>query len=222
MARFSWADIYKVWATHDWAKVIWTDECAFNVGGAPGRIWVTRRAEEEFAESCLLPKFKKRESIIVWGCIVGRRKGPLIIWDKGAWGKTINAKGYQTHIVPHLDRFWNTESVRTNDYVYIQHDNTSSHHARTTVAELQERGLYNYLKSWPATSPDLNPIEAVWRLMKTRIGKLVPRPQNNSDMITAIQDQWSSITEFELGQILDTMVDRVGAVLSASGGHTKY
>ena len=137
-------------ATHDSAKVIWTDECAFNVGGAPGRVWVTRPLEQEFEESCLLPKLKKQESIIIWGCIVGRLKGPLIIWDKGAWGKTINTKGYQTHIVPHLDHFGNTESVRTNDYVYIQHDNASPHRARTTVAELQERGLYNYLMPWPA------------------------------------------------------------------------
>jgi len=58
--------------------------------------------------------------------------------------------------------------------------------------------------------------------MKTRIGKLLPRPQNNSDMITAIQDQWNLITDYELGQILDTMVDRVDAVLSAKGDYTKY
>ena len=214
--------MYRVWATHDWSKVIWSDKCAFNVGGAPGRVLVTRTAQEEFDESCLLPKFKKLESIIVWGCFIGRCKGPLIIWDKGAWGKTINAKGYQTHILPHLDCFWNNESARTNDYVYIQHDNASPHRARTTVAELQDRGLYNYLMPWPATSPDLNPIEAVWRLMKSRIGKLLPRPQNNKDMITAIQNQWNLITEYELGQIHDTMVDRVDAVLTTNGGHTKY
>ena len=134
----------------------------------------------------------------------------------------INAKGYQTHIIPHLDLFWNNESVWTNDYVYIQHDNAFPHLAHTTVAELQNRGLYNYLMPWPATSPDLNPIEAVWRLMKSRISKLHPRPQNNKDMITAIQNQWNLITEYELSQILDTMVDRVDAVLRANGGNTKY
>ena len=49
----------------DWSKVIWSDECAFNIGGAPGRVWVTRRVDEEFEESCLVPKFKKLESIKV-------------------------------------------------------------------------------------------------------------------------------------------------------------
>jgi len=214
--------MYKVWATHDWSKVIWTDECAFNVSGAPGWVWVTRQVSEEFHESCVLPKFKKHESVMVWGCFVGRRKGPLIIWDKGAWGKTINAKGYQTPILPALDQFWQSESARTHDYVYIKQDNASPHRARSTIADLQERGLYNYLLPWPATSPDINLIEAIWRLMKARISKLIPRPQNNNDMIEAIQAQWDSITEHDLGEILDTMIDRVDALVSANGGSTKF
>ena len=159
---------------------------------------------------------------MVWACFVGRRKCPLIIWDKAAWGKTVTAKGYQTYILPHLDRFWQNESARTEDYVYIQHDNASPHRARTTVADLQDRGLSNYLLPCPATSPDLNPIEVIWRLMKSRIGKLHPRPQNHKDMIAAIESQWNEITDYEFGQIIDTMIDRVDTVLAANGGHTKY
>jgi len=58
--------------------------------------------------------------------------------------------------------------------------------------------------------------------MKSRIGKLNPRPQKNTDMIAAIHNQWNAITEYELGQILDPMIDRVDAVLIANGGYTKY
>ncbi|PWW80728.1 hypothetical protein C7212DRAFT_160179, partial [Tuber magnatum] len=101
-------------------------------------------------------------------------------------------------------------------------DNASPHHARTTITDLQDRELYNYLLPWPATSLDLNSIEAIWRLMKSRIGKLHPRPQNNKEMITEIHNQWNQITDYEFGQILDTMNDRVDAVLSANGSHTKY
>lgn len=58
--------------------------------------------------------------------------------------------------------------------------------------------------------------------MKSRIGKLQPRPQNNKDMIAAIKSQRNETTDYEFGQIIDTMTDRVDTVLSANGGHTKY
>jgi len=134
----------------------------------------------------------------------------------------MNPKGYQEHILPCLDRFWQSESARTHDYIYIQQDNASPHRARSTITDLQERGLYNYLLPWPATSPDMNLIEAIWRLMKTRIGKLIPRPQNNNDMMEAIKAQWDAITEYDLGEILDTMIDRVDTLVSANGGPTKF
>ncbi|PUU79557.1 hypothetical protein B9Z19DRAFT_979337, partial [Tuber borchii] len=60
------------------------------------------------------------------------------------------------------------------------------------------------------------------RLMKSRIGKLHSRPQKNQDIITAIHDVWNAITEYELGQILDSMIARVDAVLTANSRYTKY
>jgi len=143
-----------------------------------GSIWVTGRIEEEFEESCLLPKFKKQEAIVVWTCFVGRRKCQLI-WDKAEWGRTITAKEYQTHILPELDQFWNDESACTQDYSYIQQENASRYRVCTIVAHLQDCGLYNYLLPWSAILPDLNPIEAIWRLMKSQIGKLHSQPLNN-------------------------------------------
>ena len=124
--------------------------------------------------------------------------------------------------MPTLDQFWQSESAPTHDYVYIQQDNASPHCARSTIIDLQELGLYNYLLPWPATSPDMNLIEALCRLMKTRIGKLVPRPQNNNDMIEVIKAQWDAITQPDLGEILATMINRVDTLVSTNGGPTKF
>ena len=68
----------------------------------------------------------------------------------------------------------------------------------------------------------MNLIESIWRLMKARIAKPIPGPQNNTDMIEAIKAQWDAITEHDLGEILDTMIDRVDALVSANGGPTKF
>ena len=86
----------------------------------------------------------------------------------------------------------------------------------------KEKGLYNYLFPWASKSPDLNLMEGVWRLLKARINRRIPRPNTNPLMREAIEAEWANITEHDLEQLLATMPARVQAVLSAQGGHTKY
>lgn len=101
--------------------MIWSDESAFNVGGlsSSGQVWVTRQAGEEDLEDCLVPKFKKLETILVWGCFKGWQKGPLIFWDKKQWGETVKATSFTSYIVPHFHQFWHEQSQLQLDYVYL-------------------------------------------------------------------------------------------------------
>jgi hypothetical protein len=69
--RLAWADNIHDWSIEDFQKVIWTDECGFNVGGFVGNTWVTRKPGEAYVEDCLVPKFQKLQTIMVWGCIYG-------------------------------------------------------------------------------------------------------------------------------------------------------
>ena len=208
----------------NWAKVIWSDEAAFNVGGSPDRVFVTRKASAEFNSSCLLPRFKKLDTIHVWGCFFGilRLKGPLIFWDKAIMGKRITAQGYCEHTLPHLEEFWYKQSCTTEDYVYILQDGASTHTANYTTQVLKDKGLYNYLFPWVAKSPDLNLIEGVWRIIKARINQRSPRPNRNELMGAAIREEWEAINTTELEGLLAGMPNRVQAVLTAHGGHTKY
>jgi hypothetical protein len=80
--RLAWTLDYLQWGVPDWNKVIFSDECAFNIGGRYGKTHVTRRPGEAYVESCIEPKFQRIETVMVWGCIMGDQKGPLIIWDK--------------------------------------------------------------------------------------------------------------------------------------------
>jgi len=152
---------YKSFISHEF-KVIWTDECAFNIGGFSGNTWVTRTPEEEFTEDCILPKFRKLQTIMVWGCISGNQKGPLVVWNKEEWGKTINSSGYCERIIaPHLHPFWLQLCREREDYVYLQQDNASPHKAKYTTEVLKNLNMLGYFFAWPPVSPDLNPIEQV-------------------------------------------------------------
>lgn len=56
-ARLAWAEEHLNWTAEMWARVIWTDECAFSAAGF-GKTYVTRLPEEKYLDSCCVPKFK--------------------------------------------------------------------------------------------------------------------------------------------------------------------
>ena len=53
----------------DWRKVIWLDECTFELGKS-GRIWITRRVDEKWCTDCLWLVYRSgRVSVMIWGAI---------------------------------------------------------------------------------------------------------------------------------------------------------
>ena len=212
---------YVKWTIQDWMRVIWTDEAAFYIGGFRGRVWITRNPQEEYSEQCLIPKWQRTSHVMVWGAIIADRLGPLVIWDK-SWGN-ITSKAYVEHITrPVLAPFNDKEKLLCwPHFVFVMQDGAPAHRAKNTQAEETKHGI-NRL-DWPACSPDLNPIETVWRILKKRLQDLPVRPTTIPQMITVLRTVWA-----ELDPQVDTlphvlsMPSRLQAVIAANGGHTKY
>ena len=212
--RLDWAWHYADWTWTDWNKVIWSDEAAFNVGGlsSSGRTWVTRMPGEEDIEDCLVPVFPKLQTVLVWACFKGGIKGPLIIWDKENWGTTVKSHSFTQHIVPSFHEFWQQQSQLQLDYVYLMQDNASPHTAGHTQSRFKELGIWGYFIDWPPSSPDCNPIENVWRLMKQRIRQRTPFPTTNEALRIAIHEEWDAITSEELSSLVNSLPTRVREV----------
>ena len=74
--------------------------------------------------------------------------------------------------VPHVVPF-----LLAHPDMTLQHDNATSHTARSVRDFLQDRNVS--VLPWPAKSPDFNPIEHVWDLLDRR-GGLGPFPSEMS------------------------------------------
>ena len=154
-------------------------------------------AQEEYQVECIVPNFHKLETIMIWGCICGNMKGPMVFWNNEEWGKSVNGMSYWDNIItPHLYPFWRQLSSDRLDYIYLQQDCAPAHRAKVTTQLLTNLIILSYFFKWPASSPDLNPIEHVWRLMKDHIYRGSPRPTTNILLRQAIQEEWDQITRY--------------------------
>ena len=91
----------------------------------------------------------------------------------------------------------------------------------------EEYGLE--LVDWPAYSPDLNLIENLWKLLKERINSEFPQlalmPKNNETLqrlCEAAVSVWEDMDDSLLTKLIDSMPNRIKAVINAQGWYTKY
>ncbi|KAI5884957.1 uncharacterized protein SCHCODRAFT_02707277 [Schizophyllum commune H4-8] len=75
--RLQWAQAHQ---RRSLTNVAWTDEYYVHTDRGCNAIFITRRPDEKYKEHCLIPTFKQLPvHIMVWGCIMKDRKGPLVI-----------------------------------------------------------------------------------------------------------------------------------------------
>ena len=104
-------------------------------------------------------------------------------------------------------------------------DGAPCHAARNTMRNLRAAEIEPIV--WPPSSPDLNPIESIWNMVKDHVqihhpevemGRQLPLPRLRS----AITEAWNLISLEELGRLIASMPARCQAVIDANGGPARY
>lgn len=131
---------------------------------------------------------------------------------------SINAATYidvlRTVAVPHL-RQW----FPRRQGIFMQ-DNAPAHTAKV-VKDFLDRERVSVL-TWPANSPDLNPIENIWGLMKRKLQQQTV--MKKEQLREALNDIWLRDDSLRqaISSAIDSMPRRIEAVIAAKGGVTKY
>ena len=98
-------------------------------------------------------------------------------------------------------------------------DGAPCHRAIVTKNWHAARGI-KLLEGWPGNSPDLNPIENCWGLMKRKISR--ENPTNINEIKKICKSVWSRLTLDYLDKLFESMPRRMELVIKADGGSIKY
>lgn len=210
--RLMWARRVLRWQRWNWARVLFSDESKFLLFRNDRRQMVYRRVGERLMPDCVhqVRPFGGG-GVMVWGGICGDMKTRLVI-IRG----NLNAQRYRDEVLrPVVVPF-----LQQNPRTVFQHDNARPHTARLTQDFLDNANVQ--VLTWPACSPDLNPIEHLWDHLDRRIRSRRVPPVNAQDLERCLREEWQLITPNVIRRLTSSVRRRVRACIDAHGGHTRY
>lgn len=181
----------------DFNDVFFTDEAMFQLEG--NKLKVISKTKVTSGVS----KFPQR--IMIWGGISLRGSTTLAIIDS-----SVNSAVYCQTISGHLLQ---TGNVLYPEGYRLQQDNARCHTSRETRRWLENNNI-NTIR-WPAASPDLNPVENIWHLMKIEVERQAPR--NKAELKTIVDKTWSSVTEQYAERLILSMPERLRKCIAREG-----
>lgn len=211
--RLAWAKLYANYTQDDWNRVVFSDESTFEILTDKAR-FVRRRTGEQHKSECTVATVKHPASVMVWSCISSKGTGRLNI-VQGTMRQEQYRDILQTRLIPQL-REW----FRNGEPVTFMQDGAPCHTAKSVKAFLQERNIP--LLSWPGNSPDMNPIENIWELVKRRVSSEVITSKQK--LIERVIEVWCRDPELTqlVSSCIESMPRRVQALLKSKGASTKY
>lgn len=214
-ARLDWAIEHQHWTLEDWKRVVWSDETKINRLGSDGRQWIWKKIGEGLSDREVEETLKfGGGSLMMWGCMSWEGAGMACKID-GKMDAKLYCSILEDELLGSLEE-WNFEV----DDIIFQQDNDPKH--TSNMAKKWLRDHFLVVLSWPAQSPDLNPIEHLWFHLKRRLAGYENPPQGILELWERVQVEWEKIGVATCRELIESMTRRVAAVLKAKGGYRKY
>jgi transposase len=183
---------------NDWRNIIFTDESMIILSNERRIVWKHRESPPPI--KCV-KQFK--QSFMVWGGVWYEGRTELAIIDG-----TLDADKYQQILSKYL-----IEPGYTLELDVLQ-DQATPHTAESTDEFISEKGIT--MINNPRSSPEVNPIEKVWGLIKQQQGSQMPN--SLEELKQLIIRLWNEIPQNTIKQFIRHNSTVVNEIIEAEGG----
>ena len=151
-------------------------------------------------------------TLMVWGGISEDGRTDLVVIEGGLTAQRYIEEILRPVVIPY--------AAAIGDGFYLLDDNATSHRAGITENFVVEEGIDRI--KLPSKSPDLNPIEVVWDILKRKVDRKIKDDSTLADLARYLRRAWRSIPQDKIKNIIRSMRRRCTAVWNSNGGHTRY
>ena len=147
---------------------------------------------------------------MAWGGISRKGKTPLFCFTNIMDGPFF-VNILETQLLPAARRMYGSDWR-------LQQDNDPKHTSRVAKNFISRNGVQTI--DWPSNSPDLNPIENMWQIMKNNVEKR--NPQGVEELTQFMKEEWDAISEEVVNNLVSSMRTRCDLVSRENGDRIFY
>ena len=199
--RVQWAMAHK---DDDWSRTVFSDETSHQLFRNTIRRW-SKYAQEE----------KKR---------IPKNKQKIMIWDAFSIKGQLSCYSFRTA----MDGAFYVEILRKHLLAdarkqfgsrwQYQQDNDPKHTSKVAKQFLETEVPETI--DWPSNSPDINPIENIWSILKRRVEKR--KPSNIHELDQFLHEEWKKFEKTIINNLVRSMKSRCLAIIESKGERINY
>ncbi|KAL4497005.1 hypothetical protein ABPG72_002161 [Tetrahymena utriculariae] len=204
--RFNHAKILKDRQIDD---IVFTDESYFQLFRNVQGTW---HFEDELN---VIPKPQTKISLMVYGAISWYGKSEIHICEQGF---KVNSVTYceilSKVLIPFAKKTYVTTRKKNQkkEWILLQ-DNAPCHRSHYTTQFLTDNNVKKI--EHPPNSPDLNPIELVWAILKSKVEKC--QCKNKEQLKESIKKEWNNINQQSIQNCIYNFKERINKVYQLNG-----
>ena len=201
----------------DFSKVLFTDECRASLDGPDS--WASGWVLNDQLVGTRMRRQQGGGGVMFWAGIIGDKViGPYKVES----GVKLDSDGYCKLLDEAFFPWYKTLKCGEKRKFIFQQDNAPSHVLNKTMAYLKKKGISeNEIMDWPANSPDLNPIENYWGILKREIYEGGRQFSSMNDLWEAVKDAAKSVPPSTVLKLTSSMDNRLLELQAAKGGRIK-